>query len=53
MRYYQVERGTANKGAEIEIIGFGPTKKTTLTGIGTFSSKQVVQLCLRSIRNVP
>lgn len=30
----QVERGIATKGSEIEIIGLGPTRKTTLTGIG-------------------
>lgn len=30
----QVERGIANKGTEIEIIGWGETKKTTITGIG-------------------
>lgn len=29
-----MERGIANKGAEIEIIGFGPTRKTILTGVG-------------------
>ena len=30
----QVERGTAVKGAEIEILGLGTSLKTTLTGIG-------------------
>jgi len=30
----QVERGIANKGIDLEIIGFGSTKRTTLTGIG-------------------
>jgi elongation factor Tu len=33
----QVERGTATKGTDIEIIGFGSVKKTILTGIGKFS----------------
>ncbi|KIY72823.1 translation elongation factor Tu [Cylindrobasidium torrendii FP15055 ss-10] len=32
----RVERGIANKGTEIEIIGWGETKKTTITGIETF-----------------
>lgn len=31
---YQVERGVALKGAEVEIIGLGSTLKTTVTGIG-------------------
>jgi len=31
---FQVERGIANKGIDLEIVGFGSTKKTTLTGIG-------------------
>jgi hypothetical protein len=30
----QAERGIANKGDEVEIVGFGPNVKTTLTGIG-------------------
>lgn len=30
----QVERGLANKGDEIEIVGFGSRTKTTLIGIG-------------------
>jgi hypothetical protein len=30
----QAERGIANKGDEVEIVGFGSTLKTTLTGIG-------------------
>ena len=32
----RVERGTINKGAEIEIVGLGATMKTTLTGIEMF-----------------
>jgi len=34
----RVERGTALKGEEVEIIGYGQHIKTTLTGIGTFGS---------------
>jgi len=30
----QAERGIANKGDEVEIIGFGSNLRTTLTGIG-------------------
>lgn len=30
----KVERGTILKGAEVEIVGMGPSIKTTLTGIG-------------------
>ena len=30
----KVERGTINKGAEVEIVGMGNSIKTTLTGIG-------------------
>ncbi|SRR5260221_9931251 len=36
---FQVERGIANKGIDLEIIGFGSTKKTTLTGIGEIFQK--------------
>nr|CAG8436468.1 9985_t:CDS:2 [Entrophospora candida] len=32
----RVERGTITKGEEIEIVGMGPTTKTTLTGIEMF-----------------
>lgn len=32
----KVERGVCNKGQEIEIVGYGPTKKTILTGIEMF-----------------
>ncbi|OZJ03227.1 Elongation factor Tu, mitochondrial [Bifiguratus adelaidae] len=32
----RVERGTITKGSEIEIVGMGPTIKTTLTGIEMF-----------------
>lgn len=32
----RVERGVITKGSEIEIIGFGPTKKTTVTGVEMF-----------------
>ncbi|KAG0170868.1 translation elongation factor Tu [Apophysomyces sp. BC1034] len=32
----RVERGTVYKGSEIEIVGMGPTIKTTLTGIEMF-----------------
>lgn len=33
----QVERGTANKGDEVEVIGLGNSLKTTLTGIGEYT----------------
>jgi elongation factor Tu len=32
----RVERGTVTKGEELEIIGFGPTIKTTITGVEMF-----------------
>jgi hypothetical protein len=32
----QVERGVANKGDEVEILGLGSSLRTTLTGIGEF-----------------
>ncbi|PPQ88629.1 hypothetical protein CVT25_010205 [Psilocybe cyanescens] len=32
----RVERGVANKGSDVEIIGFGSNLKTTLTGIEMF-----------------
>ncbi|ODQ55143.1 putative elongation factor tu, mitochondrial precursor [Saitoella complicata NRRL Y-17804] len=32
----RVERGTLKKGAEVEIVGYGPTIKTTITGIEAF-----------------
>jgi elongation factor Tu len=32
----RVERGVINKGAEVEIVGFGATTKTTITGIEMF-----------------
>lgn len=32
----RVERGIVNKSDEIEIIGFGPTKKTIVTGVEMF-----------------
>lgn len=32
----RVERGTITKGAEVEIVGMGPTQKTILTGIEMF-----------------
>lgn len=41
----QVERGTATKGTDVEIIGYGSTKKTTLTGIG--------KLCIQRRRSLP
>lgn len=31
-----VERGFLEKGAEVEIVGFGPTLKTTITGVEMF-----------------
>ena len=34
----QVERGIAEKGADVEVVGLGSTFKTTLTGIGTINS---------------
>lgn len=30
----RVERGTATKGVEVEVVGLGAHFKTTLTGIG-------------------
>ncbi|KAI8093224.1 elongation factor Tu [Halteromyces radiatus] len=32
----RVERGCINKGSEVEIVGMGPTIKTTLTGVEMF-----------------
>lgn len=32
----RVERGAVNKGEEVEIVGYGPTIKTTVTGIEMF-----------------
>ncbi|KAI9306429.1 elongation factor Tu [Cunninghamella echinulata] len=32
----RVERGVINKGSEVEIVGMGPTIKTTLTGVEMF-----------------
>lgn len=32
----RVERGIANKGDEVEILGLGSSLKTILTGIGTY-----------------
>ncbi|KAL2911925.1 translation elongation factor Tu [Polyrhizophydium stewartii] len=32
----RVERGVIEKGAEVEIIGYGPTLKTTITGVEMF-----------------
>lgn len=32
----RVERGTITKGAEIEVVGMGPSFKTILTGIEMF-----------------
>ncbi|KAJ3215445.1 translation elongation factor Tu [Clydaea vesicula] len=32
----RVERGVITKGAEVEIIGFGPTTKTIITGVEMF-----------------
>jgi elongation factor Tu len=31
-----VERGFITKGAEVEVVGFGPTLKTTITGVEMF-----------------
>ena len=33
----QVERGTANKGDEVEIVGLGNNLKSTLIGIGEYT----------------
>lgn len=33
----QVERGTANKGDEVEVVGLGNGLKTTLIGIGKYT----------------
>lgn len=40
----QVERGIANKGADVEIVGLGGNFKTTLTGIGTLSILHLPEL---------
>ena len=32
----RIERGIVNVGEEIEIVGFGPTRKTTVTGVEMF-----------------
>jgi elongation factor Tu len=32
----RVERGIVTKGEELEIVGFGPTMKTTITGVEMF-----------------
>jgi elongation factor Tu len=31
-----VEQGSITKGSEIEIVGYGPTVKTTITGVEMF-----------------
>ncbi len=36
-RTIQVERGTANKGDEVEIVGLGNGLKSTLIGIGEYT----------------
>ena len=41
MRMLQIERGVVNKGDEVELIGYGTTRKTTVTGIEMFH-KQLV-----------
>ena len=49
----RVERGVANKGDEVEIIGLGQNIKTTLTGIG-MQYRYIDLLCTNHItRNVP
>ena len=49
----RVERGVANKGDEVEIIGLGQNIKTTLTGIG-MQYRHIDLLCTNYItRNVP
>ena len=32
----RVERGVITKGTEVEIVGFGETRKTTITGVEMF-----------------
>ena len=32
----RVERGVITKGGEVEITGYGPTQKTTITGVEMF-----------------
>ena len=51
----KVERGTINKGAEVEIVGMGNSIKTTLTGIGkstpytyTYSFKPTFQVLVNA-----
>ena len=40
----RIERGTCLKGQDIEIVGFGPTVKTTLTGIEMFHKGKFISL---------
>lgn len=51
----RVERGIANKGDEVEIVGLGAKLKTTLTGIGERLTLGFARLCLTLYvyRNVP
>lgn len=43
-QFPQVERGTALKGQEIEILGLGDSIKSTLTGIGACSKSSLETL---------
>jgi hypothetical protein len=45
----QVERGTANKGDEVEVVGLGNSFRTTLTGIGEHSLAQEFPPVMNSI----
>lgn len=51
----RVERGTALKGTEVEIIGFGQSIKTTLTGVGKLTAllQLARELTRTHIRDVP
>lgn len=50
----RVERGVINKGDEVELVGFGPTTKTILTGIGErWVWAQSAITYSRPYRNVP
>jgi len=50
----RVERGIANKGDDVEVVGLGAHFKTTLTGIGTFPIYLRFMLTLNCLlRDVP
>lgn len=52
-----MERGIAHKGTDVEIVGFGSTLKTTLTGIGELRPITIPPEIINNVfdppRNVP